>query len=112
VKVRAANSLDCALPHASNIVRLGDSETLIEVVHFVEGHVPAVASALVEQSSRCRSFFDRGHNFNELVTQAEESVMETKVGNTRIAVNHIKVEGLRHLCDCLLKAVGNEGNLA
>ena len=108
----SADSLDGALPHATHIVGLGSGDSLIDVVDFEECHVATIAATLVEQSTGSRALGDGGHDLDELVSHAEQGVVQAEVGYAWVAEHDIEVEGLRYLCDRIFQAVGNEGNLA
>ena len=73
---------------------------------------PGFPAALFEQPASSGGLGNGGHDLDELVSEAEQGVVQAEVGNARIAVHNVEVEGLRHLCDRVFQAVGNEGNLA
>ena len=90
----------------------GNRESLIDVVDLIQGHVATVSTALFEQTASSCALGNGGHDLDELVSEAEQGIVQAEVGNAKVAVHNVEVEGLRHLCDRVFQAVGNEGNLA
>jgi hypothetical protein len=87
-------------------------DTFINIVGVVNSHVPAIAATLVKQSTRCGVVCNGGDNLQKLIPDAEQSIVQSELGNAGISVNDINIKRGGQVPDGLLKVASNEGYLA
>ena len=74
-------------PDHPNLVGFDVSDPLVEVIDFIEDHVPTVATSSVEKPSCSRVVGMWGDHFDELVSGHHESIDETELAD---ALAHAK----------------------
>jgi hypothetical protein len=84
----------------------------VKIIDFVQGHVSAIAAQFLQQPPSSGAFLDGGDHLKELVPNAKEGIVKPKEPHPWVPVDHVDVEGRRDVCNGLVEAVGNKGNLA
>ena len=112
MQVPAANLAKFALPDRAYAVLREVAHSFVEVVDFEDRHVATVAAHPVEQTARRGSRGDGRDDFEELVADAEEGVVESEFSDTRVAEANVDIEVSTNVGDRCIEVASNECYLA
>ncbi len=89
------------------------SHSLVEVVDLEHHHVGGdVGISPVEQSPRSRVGRDGGDDFDELIADREQRIVQPELGNTRVVEAHTEAELRAETIDGRVEVAGGEHDLA
>ena len=87
------------------------STAAVEVIDLEDRHVPAVATALVEQAPGGRALGDRADDLEELVADRHQRVVQPELGDARILEAHGHAECGAQLGRRPVAVIGDERHL-
>ena len=112
VQVAATNCREVTRPDDSSVVRCEVFEPIVQVIDFINSHVTTVAVALVEQATTSGVRLRRRHDFEELIADHHQCVVEAELTDSRIVKADGETERVAEFTNNGIEIMSDEGNLA